>query len=73
MKAVIIATALLWAGCGLTLAVLEAKRFLTRCKVIITEYIPLYRIRKSGGKKRMRLKKKSSRRRLRPTGANTHP
>lgn len=46
MKAVIIATALLWAGCGLTLAVLEAKRFLTRRKVIITEFIPLYRIKK---------------------------
>ena len=57
MKAVIIATALLWAGCGLTLAVLEAKRFLTRRKVIITEYIPLYRIRKSGGKKKNAVKK----------------
>ena len=56
MKAVIIATALLWAGCGLTLAVLEAKRFLTRHKVIITEYIPLYRIRK-GGKKKNAVKK----------------
>ena len=56
MKAVIIATALLWAGCGLTLAVLEAKRFLTRRKVIITEYIPLYRIRK-GGKKKHAVKK----------------
>lgn len=57
MKAVIIATALLWAGCGLTLAVLEAKRFLTRRKVIITEYIPLYSIRKSGGKKKKAVKK----------------
>lgn len=57
MKAVIIATAVLWAGCGLTLAVLEAKHFLARRKVIITEYIPLYRIRKSGGKKKNAVKK----------------
>lgn len=57
MKAVIIATALLWAGCGLTLAVLEAKRFLTRRKVIITEFIPLYRIRKGGKKNAVKKEK----------------
>lgn len=57
MKAVIIATALLWAGCGLTLVVLEAKRFLTRRKVIITEFIPSYRIRKGGKKNAVKKEK----------------
>lgn len=69
METAIVITAALCAGFGTALACMEIKRHKRRCKVIITEYIPLYRIRKSGGKKRMRLKKKSSRRRLRPTGA----
>lgn len=51
METAIIITGALCAGFGTALACMEIKRHKRRCKVIITEYIPLYRIRKSGGKK----------------------
>ena len=69
METAIVITAALCAATGTVLLVMEIKTIFRKPKVTVTEYIPLYRIRKSGGKKRMRLKKKSSRRRLRPTGA----
>lgn len=64
METAIIITAALCAATGTVLLVMEIKTIFRKPKVTVTEYIPLYRIRKSGGKK-----KKSSRRRLRPTGA----
>ena len=69
METAIIITAALCAATGTVLLVMEIKTIFRKPKITVTEYIPLYSIRKSGGKKRMRLKKKSSRRRLRPTGA----
>lgn len=57
METAIIITGALCAGFGTALACMEIKRHKRRRKVIITEYIPLYRIRKSGGKKKNAVKK----------------
>lgn len=46
METAIVITAALCAGFGTALACMEIKRHKRRCKVIITEYIPLYRFKK---------------------------
>lgn len=57
METAIIITGALCAGFGTALACMEIKRHKRRCKVIITEFIPLYRIRKGGKKNAVKKEK----------------
>lgn len=57
METAIIITAALCAATGAVLLVMEIKSIFRKPKVTVTEYIPLYRIRKSGGKKKNAVKK----------------
>ena len=54
METAIVITAALCAATGTVLLVMEIKTIFRKPKVTVTEYIPLYSIRKSGDKKKKR-------------------
>ena len=57
METAIIITAALCVATGTVLLFMEIKTIFRKPKVTVTEYIPLYSIRKSGGKKKNAIKK----------------